>query len=291
MTGLAKHAGDLWVGRYTRSSASVIAARATVAHLKPIVVITGASRGIGAALAERFSSAGYPVAIVARHAGELEMMAARLRDKTGQTILPIVCDITLPSAAAGIDETLAANGFYLDILVNNAGIGLSGYFEQHSQPDLDTMVALNIAALTRLMHHGLKGMRARQRGGILNVASLGGAGPGPFQAAHYASKGYVIALTEAVAAENRGDGVRFSVLAPGPVDTGFHAAMNAERARYRLLLPALTVQQAASAAFWGFTISQRLIVPGVFNRLLYVCLRFIPHAVTVPVVRWLLRPP
>ena len=101
------------------------------------------------------------------------------------------------------------------------------------------LLDLNVAALTRLMHHVLPGMLARARGGILNVASLGGLVPGPYQAAYYASKAYVVSLTEAVAAENAGRGVRFMALAPGPVNTGFHAAMGAELSFYRQLIFAL----------------------------------------------------
>src|SRR5690606_3538883 len=89
-----------------------------------------------------------------------------------------------------------------------------------------------------LMRHFLPAMCVRGRGGVLNVASLGGYAPGPYQAAYYASKSYVIALTEAVAWETRGLGVRVAVFAPGPVRTRFHARMGAENALYRWPLPA-----------------------------------------------------
>ena len=99
------------------------------------------------------------------------------------------------------------------------------------------LVDLNVRALTRLTRHFLPGMRQRGRGGILNVASLGGYAPGPNQAAYYASKAYVLSLTEAIAAETAGEGVRVCALAPGPVDTAFHARMGAENAFYRYLVP------------------------------------------------------
>ena len=90
-------------------------------------------------------------------------------------------------------------------------------------------------ALTQLTRHFLPGMRVRGRGGILNLASLGGYAPGPNQAAYYASKAYVLSLTEAIAAETAGEGVRVCALAPGPVNTRFHARMGAENAFYRYL--------------------------------------------------------
>ncbi len=122
------------------------------------------------------------------------------------------------------------------MLVNNAGIGLSGRFDDHSHEEIEALLALNVTALTRLMRHVLPQMRARGRGGVLNIASLGGYVPGPHQAVYYASKAYVISLSEAVASELAGTGVRVAVVAPGPVATGFHAAMGAENARYRAWL-------------------------------------------------------
>ena len=92
---------------------------------------------------------------------------------------------------------------------------------------LSNLTELNVTALTRLTRTFLPDMLVRGRGGIINVASLGGFTPGPYQAAYYASKAYVIALTRALAHENRGMGVRFAVVAPGPVNTKFHAKMDA----------------------------------------------------------------
>ncbi len=187
-----------------------------------------------------------------------------------------------------IDGEIAARGFYLDVLVNNAAIGLSGPFHGQAAADLDRLLALNVTALSRLMQHNLAPMQARQKGGILNVASLGGVVPGPNQAAYYASKAYVISLSEAVAAEVSGQGVRVSTLAPGPVNTGFHADMQAEGSPYRLFLPALSPERAARAAYRGFAFGQRLIVPGLLNRAMYAALRVIPHPISVPIVAWLL---
>ena len=291
MTSLTKRAGDLWVGRYVKQDDSVRAAQVKVAHLNAIVVVTGGSRGIGAALAQCFAEAGNDVAIIARDGHELEVTAACIRANTGRTVLTIVGDITSPTAVEDIERTLTVNGFYLDVLVNNAATGISGEFERHENIEVDNLIALNITALSRLMRHALGPMCARQRGGILNVASLGGVGPCPYQSVYYASKAYVLSLTEAVAAERPGKGVRISVLAPGPVDTGFHTAMGTEGARYRRFLPALSPERVARSAYRGFTIGECVIVPGFFNRVLYGCLRLLPHPITVPVVTWLLRPP
>lgn len=268
------------------SSAAPEACRDT----KPIVVVTGGSRGIGAELALKFSQSGHDVAILARSAPDLAAAAARITAQTGREVICIVCDAAALEAPAKIDAELASRGFYLDVLVNNAGIGLGGPFIGHAPGDLDALTAINVAAPSRLMLHVLAGMVARGRGGILNVASLGGYAPGPYQAAYYASKAYIISLTEAVAAEVAGSGVRIAVVAPGPVNTAFHASMGAETAFYRTLVPAMQPARVAGAAYRGFMRGQRVIVPGLFNRVLFLCLRILPHPVSVAIVGWLLKP-
>jgi short-subunit dehydrogenase len=132
-------------------------------------------------------------------------------------------------------------------------------------------------------------MMSRGRGGILNIASLGGYAPGPHQAAYYASKAYVLSLTEALAAEASGLGVRICVVAPGPVETGFHADMGAEHALYRQLLPSMTPEQVAASAYRGFRFGRRVVIPGVFNRLLFTSLKVLPHPISVPLVGLLLK--
>jgi short-subunit dehydrogenase len=133
-------------------------------------------------------------------------------------------------------------------------------------------------------------MLARGRGGIINVASLGGYVPGPYQAAYYASKAYVLSLTEAMAAEHAGSGVRIAVLAPGPVDTRFHTAMGAESAPYRWMLPAARADKVAAATQRDFTLGRRVIVPGLLYMAGSLVLRVLPHLVSVPLMGKLLRP-
>jgi uncharacterized protein len=278
---------DAWIGRYAKPSPAALAA---VAGLKPAVVVTGASRGIGLALARRFAKAGHDVALIARNCGPLDEAAAAIgRDFTVKA-LAIAIDVTHADAPRTIDARLAEHGLYADILINDAGIGLAGPFELHDEAAVMHLIDLNVTALTRLMHHALPGMLARGRGGILNVASLGGLVPGPYQAAYYASKAYVISLTEAVASEAAGRGVRFTALAPGPIDTGFHAAMGSELSFYRQLIFPLSPEGTANAAYRGYVLGLHLVVPGLINKVLALALWILPHTLVLPIVRWLLRP-
>ena len=287
----ASRFADFWIGRKNFDLKAVENARSAVAHLKPIVVVTGGSRGIGAALAMRFAEAGNHVALVARNAEALAAAARQISEKTNQSIIEILLDITDANAPEHMEKTLAAQGFYIDVLINNAGTGLSGAFDQMKPDEIDALIGLNIRSLTRMMRHVLPAMRARRRGGILNIASLGGTVPGPYQAAYYASKAYVISLTEAVAAELPGEGVRIAALLPGPVNTSFHADMGAEHSRYRWMLPAHSPEAVAHIAHRNFRLGQRVIVPGLFNRLAFGALRLLPHPISVPVMAWLLAPP
>ncbi len=277
---------DRWLSRAVRPDPTALAA---VAALAPATVVTGASRGIGYAIAARFAEIGHTVVLVARSQADLDDAASRMRARlTGAKVSALVLDVTATDAGEVIDRFLAEHGLYLDVLVNNAAIGLGGPFEDSPADRIDALVALNVGAVTRLTRHVLPVMKARGRGGILNISSLGGAVPGPYQAAYYASKAYVMSLTEAVAAECAGRGVRIAVVAPGPVETGFHASMGADEARYRRLMPALSTRQVAHAAVRGFLLGRRVIYPGLIAPVAAVAVRLLPHAITVPLVAWLL---
>jgi short-subunit dehydrogenase len=276
---------DLWIRRRAQPDPDALAA---VSGLAPAVVITGASRGIGRALAARFAEAGRDLVLVARGEGPLATAAEEITRASGVRAVPLPLDITRPDAPERLDVALREARLYADVLVNNAGIGLAGPFSEQSSQDLERLITLNVTAATRLMQHALPPMLARARGGILNVASLGGLVPGPYQAAYYASKAYLISLTEAVAHEARGRGVRIVAVAPGPVDTTFHRGMQAESALYRTMVPALGAEAVARSAYRGFLLGLTVIVPGVLPSLASVAVKLLPHAVSVPLVGALL---
>jgi uncharacterized protein len=275
-----------WRRRWWRPDEAALAA---YAGLRPMVVVTGGSDGIGYALARRFAGAGSDVMLIARRAGPLEQAAAAIRAEFQVEAIAVPLDVSAPDAAATIDRDLARHRAYADVLVNSAGIGLAGPFLDQAPEDVMQLVDLNVRALTALTRHYLDGMRKRGRGGILNVASLGGYTPGPYQAAYYASKAYVISLTEAIAAETAGEGVRVCVLAPGPVKTAWHDRAGAGNALYRYLLPS-SAASVARAGYLGYVLGLRVVVPGLLSPFLALALRIMPHTFTVPAVRWLLKP-
>ena len=286
MKGFPHNLLHAWRRRWWRPDPAALAA---FEGLRPLVVVTGGSEGIGLELARQFALQGHDLMLIARRLGPLEEAAARIRAETKVDVTVLSLDVTVPGATEAIDAALAAYRAYADVLVNNAGIGLSGPFHDHPPEDVQRLIDLNVVALTRLTRHFLPGMRARGRGGILNVGSLGGYIPGPYQAVYYASKAYVVSLTEAIAAETAGEGIRICALVPGPVNTRFHERMGSETALYRSFVPPASAQSVARAGYRGYMLGWRVMVPGLVNPFLALAMRVLPHRIVIPIVGVLLK--
>jgi len=256
---------------------------------RDIVLITGASEGIGRALAVEFAAAGRDLALVARSADKLNALAEELRAAHGVSVDCFPADLAEPGACARLAAALEESGLRVDVLVNNAAIGLSGPFADHSHADVLQLVDLNMRALTDLMHRYLPEMLARGDGGVMNIASLGGVLPGPYQAAYYASKAYVISLSEAVSHEIGGRGTRLSVVAPGPVATRFHESMGAKSALYTHVIGCMDVDVVARAAYRGYRCRKLIITPGLLTTLNYFAARVMPHTLLTPLIGGLLK--
>jgi short-subunit dehydrogenase len=256
---------------------------------RPAVLITGGSEGIGRALAEQFAADRHTLLLIARSPETLETAAAEIRGTHGVAVFTAAVDLTAPAYQERIEQALDQHGLYADILVNNAAFGIGGAFAEQEPQRLEALCRLNIEALTVLTRAFLPEMLRRARGGILNIASLGGLLPGPYQAAYYASKAYVVSLTEALAHENAGCGVRISVATPGPVATRFHERMGAENAHYLYLQRVMPPEAVARIIYAGFIGRRTMIVPGLLPTFNAVALRFVPHTILVPFIGWFLK--
>ena len=276
---------DLWLRRAWRPDPEALS---RLGAGRPAVVITGASEGIGLAIAERFAASDRPLLLIARTAETLSAAAAGLAQRYPVEIITLPLDITVPTAADAIEAKLAAHGLYADIVVNNAGIGLGGPFTSHDPDQIAALIDTNVRALTVLCRRFLPAMCTRGRGGILNIASLGGYAPGPYQAAYYASKAYVVSLTRAMAYEVRGQGVRIAVVAPGPVDTRFHAKMGADQALYRYMIGGMSAAAVARSAVGGFRWGMQVILPGPLTPVLALAMTLTPGIISIPIIGLLL---
>jgi uncharacterized protein len=249
-------------------------------------LITGASSGIGLELAKLFARDGYDLVLVARRREKLATLGEELGRRHGIRSRAIAADLADPAAPAEVVRQLAAVPVAVDVLVNNAGFGELGPF---ANIDLETerrMIQVNITALTDLTKLLLPAMLERRRGRILNVASTAGFAPGPLMAVYYATKAYVISLSEALAEELRGSGVSVTVLCPGPTLTEFQAVAHMETTRlFRLPGMVMDAGAVARAGYAGLMRGKRLVVPGLLNKVLPLVIRFSPRSVVVRVAR------
>ena len=254
-----------------------------MSDLRPVTVITGASAGIGAALAREFARNGHALALVARRQDRLHALADEIAAAGGVRPLVIVADLQQRDAARLIGDALAAQGAEPQFMVNNAGFGLVGTAAALDRDEQLTMIDLNMRALTELSVAFVDSL-ARHRGGILNVGSVAGFLPGPGMAVYYASKAYVLSFSEALHSELKARGVRVSVLCPGPVPTEFAARAGVKG---RSLAPDFLSQSAedvAEAGYRGLMRGQRTIIPGPLNKLLVLLIRLFPRRLAMAVV-------
>jgi uncharacterized protein len=191
----------------------------------------------------------------------------------------IACDLAKPDAGEVIAAALHAADVEPQYVVNNAGYGLFGEALEISIDAQRNMIAVNVAALTDLSVRFSESL-ARHRGGILNVGSVAGFVPGPRMAAYYATKAYVLSFSEALYEEMRPRGVRVTLLAPGPVPTGFQRRAGYQPGKHS---PAgvQSAPEVALAGYRGLMAGKRLVVPSLFNRLIIIAVRFVPRALVV----------
>ncbi|HEY4736036.1 MAG TPA: SDR family oxidoreductase [Xanthobacteraceae bacterium] len=244
--------------------------------MKPVVLITGASSGIGAALAKVFAAHGHELALVARRQDRLEALADEIAG-TGQPRPTVfTADIERRDAASIIAAELSSQGLEPAIVVNNAGFGLRGAAAVLSRDEQLAMIDVNVRALTELSLMFIDSV-ARHRGGILNVASLAAFLPGPGMAVYYASKAYVLSFSEALHRELSDSGVRVTALCPGPVPTEFQARAGMGRVPGARALE-LSAERVAQIGYDAFMAGQRVVIAGIGNRIVVSLMRLVPNA-------------
>ena len=254
---------------------------------REVALITGASSGIGAELAKLAAADGCDLVLVARGRPELQGLAQELTGRHGNTVRVIAKDLSESGAAQAIFDELQAAGVAVDILMNNAGFGLYGPFWRNDIKTTLDLLQVNVVALTHLCRLFLPAMVERGHGRVLNVASTAAFQPGPLMAAYYASKAYVLRLSEAVANELKGSGVTMTVLCPGATRTRFEHRAGLDLSHLFRWVPVSDAQTVASAGYRAMKQGKTLVIPGVLNRLVAFSTRFVPRRALTAIARTL----
>lgn len=239
-------------------------------------VVTGASSGIGEAIAERLAVRRFPLVLVARSVERLEALAARLRSEHGTAVVPLGVDLSDPGGPAAVWAATEEAGRPVELLVNNAGFGLNDALADLPGEKVAEMLRLNVLATTELLRLALVAMRRRGRGWVLNVSSTAGFAPFPYFAPYGASKAYLRILSEAVHEEAAADGVVVTALCPGFTRTRFaEAAAMADGSRTPF--PVMSAGDVADAGLLALSKGKALHVTHPIDRLWIASMRLVPR--------------
>ena len=252
------------------------AGRIAQVPLKPVTLITGASSGIGTALAKIFAENGHEVVLAARRIPQLAATAECIRDAGHRTphILPV--DLARADSSDWIARELKARKLEPAFLVNNAGYGLLGQAHALDRADQLAMIDLNCRSLTDLSLRFVDSL-ARHRGGILNVASISGFIPGPGMSVYNATKAYVISFSEGLRRELRPKGIRVTALCPGPVPTEFQARAGIMDVHYPRGFDR-SAEDVAREGYRGLMRGRGIVVPGAHNKIVPWLPRLLPRS-------------
>ncbi|MCG6150774.1 SDR family NAD(P)-dependent oxidoreductase [Leptospira bandrabouensis] len=251
-------------------------------------LITGASTGLGKDFALTLAKKGYTPVLVARNAERLKALATEIKTKYGIQSVVITQDLGKPNAAEVLYKAVKKLKLSIHCLVNNAGFGLNGEFFKNSFEKESELIQLNVTTLAQLCHLFLQDMIKAKDGYILNVASTAAFQPGPLMSNYYASKAYVLSLSEGLAEEVRDYGVTVTCVCPGPTQTEFFERANMTKINLVkssfLIMNSQDVVDIGLDALFGKKVVK---ITGFFNFLLAQSVRFSPRFVVRLIAKYL----
>jgi short-subunit dehydrogenase len=250
-------------------------------------LITGSTSGIGYELAYIHAKRGGNVVLVARSKDKLEQIKKDLEDNYNISAYVIEQDLSLKDSSKDVYDEIIKNNITVDYLINNAGFGDYGFFNDSGWGKLESMINLNITALTQLTKLFISDMIKRGSGRILNVASTAAFQPGPTMAVYYATKAYVLSFSEAINNEVSGSGVTVTTLCPGPTKSGFQEAASLQESR---LVKGRILASSKEVAEYGYNAmlkGKSVAIPGIVNYLFANSVRFFPRSAVLRVARFI----
>lgn len=248
-------------------------------------LVTGASSGIGVAIARELAKRGHAVTLAARREDRLRSLAAELHSDHGVEAAAVACDLADPSGRDRLATEISSSGRAVEVLVNNAGFGSRGDFISNDPGRMLGMVRLNVEAVVDLTSRYLPGMVERARGAIINLGSVAAFQPMPGAATYAASKAFVLSFSEAIRTEQRGSGVSVTAVCPGPVKTEFTEAAGMSGIENETPdLFWMSAEEIARHAVEGAENDKRVVVPGALNRAQSIAGQHTPRALALPLI-------
>ncbi|MGL4730508.1 MAG: SDR family NAD(P)-dependent oxidoreductase [Clostridium sp.] len=242
--------------------------------MKKVVLITGASSGIGEAFANIFAKNNYDLLLVSRNYNKLKNLQNSLSEKYKIVTYIKPVDLSVKEEVFNLYNYIKKENLQIDILINNAGLGYSGLFTDVDLEKNLQVIDVNITGLTILTNLIVKDMKIRNSGKILNVASTGAYQPGPYIATYYASKSYVLSFSYALREELKNFDINISILCPGATKTDF-----CKRAGKKDLNVAMSPEKVAQIGFNGLVKGKTNIIPGTMNKLLVLFSKILPNSI------------
>lgn len=252
-------------------------------------LITGASSGIGLALAGHFAQDGYHLVLAARSVAKMQALADQLHSQFQVNVTVIGADLETNGGAAQLHADIKARNIVLSALANNAGYGAFGEFKDSALPQELAMMQLNmntVVVLTKLFMPDL----LATRGKILNTASTAAFQPGPYMAVYYATKAFVLSFSEAIASELEGTGVTVTALCPGPTASGFQDKADLGNSALVKGKKLPTSEEVAALGYCAMQRGQRVYIPGFVNWAMAQSIRFTPRNMVTRLVKTISRP-
>jgi len=250
-----------------------------------MALVTGASSGIGTAVATELASRGHAIGLVARREERLRSLATELATDHGVQAEAIACDLSKVEERDRLTRELRGSGRAVEVLVNNAGFGHQADFAISPTERMVGMVRINVEAVVDLTGRFLPGMVERGRGSVINIASTAAFQPLPGSAVYAASKSFVLSFSEAIRTELRGTGVSVTAVCPGPVRTEFTEVAGVPGVEERT--PGafwMSAEDVARHAVDGAERDRRVVVPGVLNRATALAGQHSPRAMALPLI-------
>lgn len=251
--------------------------------MKKTALITGGASGLGLELALLFAKDGYNLILVDINAEKLEATKRNIENSFSVSVKILAKDLSQINISSEIMSEIG--DVEIDALVNNAGFGCFGAFHEVEWERQSEMLNLHVLTTTHLTKLVVEGMVKRGSGKILNLSSLAAFQPGPLMSLYYATKGYILSFSEAIANELKGTGVTVTALCPGPTKTSFQQVVASNSSENKITFNMASAQAVAAYGYKSMMKGKCVAIPGGINKILGTLPRFIPRNMAANIVR------